>query len=248
MHKIKFYVIGLLFLFLTNKNLAQNDQKVHLGFTVNPNIVWLSPTNEGYNSDGAKLGLSYGVLTDFRLFGVENYSLSSGFTFSHLGGKITSPDAVGETGSMVAATRSSNYSFTNIDVPMVIRLKTNEIGYNVFYGTFGTEFGFNLNAKEKYTQTYGSTTTEEKSQDISSEVSVFRTSLVFGFGMERSISGNTGWRFGLTFHNGLTNIFNGKTYLVDANGTTVIDNGSPVEDRDLFTKLNFLEVNFSIIF
>ncbi len=248
MHKIKFYVIGLLFLFGTNKNFAQKDQKVHLAFTVNPNITWLVPTNEGYNSEGVKLGITYGVITDFRLFGIENYSLSSGFTFSHIGGKISSPDAVGQTGAMIAATRNSNYSLTNIDVPMVIRLKTNEIGYNVFYGVFGTELGFNVNAKEKYTQTYGSTTTKETENDVSSDVNLFRTSLVFGFGLERAISGNTSWRIGLTYHNGLTNVFQGKSYFVDDNGNTVISNGNPQEDRDLSTKLKFLELNASIVF
>ena len=249
MHRIKFYLIGLLFFIGSTNLLAQEEKKVRLSLTVNPNFTWLTPTNDGYSSEGSKMGSSYGLLMDFRLFGDDNYSLSSGFTFSHLGGKISSPDVVNVNGTNVAARRFSNYSFTGIDVPMVIRLKTNEIGYNVFYGVFGSELGFNINAKDKFTQTYNGNTTEEKTNDISSEVNLFRTSLVVGLGVERKISGNTSYRIGLTYHNGLTNIFKGKSYLADGNGNAQLDSsGNPIEDRDLSTKLKYLELNLSVVF
>lgn len=259
MHKIKFYLIGLLFFIGVQNIHAQEDEKVRLSLTVNPNINWLSTNNKGYNSEGSKFGISYGLLTDFRLFGDNHYSLCTGFTFSHLGGKISSPDVYDNNGTTVSARKFSNYKFTNIDVPMVIRLKTNEIGYNVYYAVFGSELGFNINAENKFYKSYGSSSTAEETIDISNStkdknsgeeyVNWFRTSLVFGLGIQRSISGRTAYRIGLTYHNGLTNMFGGKTYQTDDNNNVIIDsNGNATRDRSLSTKQQFVELNLSIVF
>ena len=259
MHKNKFYLIGILFFIGGSHLSAQEDNTVRLSLTVNPNVNWLSTTNEGYSSEGTKIGVSYGLLTDFRLFGVDNYSLCTGFTFSHLGGKLSSPDVYEDNGSLVAARKFSDYKFTNIDVPMVVRLKTNEIGYNVYYAVFGSELGFNINAQNKYTKTYNGKTTEEETIDIShgtrdkdsgeEYTQWFRTSLVFGLGIQRTISGNTAYRIGLTYHNGLTNTFGGKTYQTDSNNNVVIDaDGNTTRDRSLSTKQQFVELSLSIVF
>lgn len=249
MMKRKFYIIGLLLLIGSVSASAQSKNKVHLGLTANPNITWMATSNDGYESDGVKAGITYGLVTDFRLFGEDNYSLTTGFTFSHLGGKISSPDVYSDNGNLVSAVRNSNYSLTNIDVPLAIRLKTNEIGYNVFYGVFGSEVGFNVNANETYTLTYGNgIVTPEDDLDVSDNINLIRTSLVIGLGLERAISGETHYRIGVTFHNGLTNIFKDNTYLVDANGKTDLSTGAPQEDRVNSTKLKFLELNLTIVF
>lgn len=256
MQAFKFYALLLIIVLLGTNVMAQKtdkvaDKKVTLALSVSPNISWLQQSNAGYSSDGSKLGVTYGLLTDFRLFGDNNYSLSTGFTFSHLGGKMKSVTPLtNSSGTNYTGTRNSNFNFTNIDVPLVIRLKTNEIGYNVFYGIFGSEIGFNVNAKERFTIDDGSgTITEEKELDASNEVNLIRSSLVFGLGVQRKISGNAYYRIGLTYHNGLTNYLNINPYAVDGGGNIIYENGSPVvEDRNLSNKLKFIELNLAIVF
>lgn len=251
MRYLKFYVIGLLFLMANQSLIAQGDKKVGLALTVSPSVSWLDPTNTGYNSEGSRMGIKYGLLMDFRLFGDDNYSLASGFTMNHLGGKLSEPTyETDANGKVLAARNMSTYKMTYIDVPFAVRLKTNEIGYNVFYGVFGTELGFNVNAKKEYTTSYGSTTTETISEDVSGDVNLFRTSLVFGVGIERNISGDAYYRIGMTYHNGLNNVMKGKAYAVDSNGNTIIDSSSnsAQEDKDLSTKLKFIELNLAIVF
>ena len=249
MRSFKFYVIGLLILGVNARLSAQEDKKVALAFTVSPSVAWLSPTNTGYESDGNKIGFKYGLLMDFRLFGVDNYSLTSGFTMNHIGGKIIEPSTFEtSTGTVVSAKDAANYKMTYIDVPFAIRLKTNEIGYNTFYAVFGSEMGFNITAKKDVTTTYGSTTTGEITQDVGGDINLFRTSLVIGLGVERNISGNTNYRIGVTYHNGLTNIMDGDAYKVDANGETMISGNAGVMDKSNNTKLKFVELNLAIIF
>lgn len=257
MRDIKFYVIGLLIFGLNFNSVAQESKSVAISLTVSPSIAWLSPTNKGYTSDGARVGIKYGLLMDFRLFGVDNYSFTSGFTMNHIGGKLIEPSTFTNAADVVLSAKdASTYKLTYIDVPMVIRLKTNEIGYNVFYAVFGSEMGFNIGANKEYTTTYGNTTTEQFTEDVSSEINLFRSSLVFGIGLERNISGNTNYRIGVTYHNGLTNILKGdgqdddkgKAYAVDGNGNTLITSNAPSYDKKLSTKLSFIELNLAIVF
>ena len=258
MRDIKFYVIGLLIFGLNFNSNAQESKSVVISLTVSPSVGWMSPTNKGYTSDGAKMGIKYGLLMDFRLFEVDNYSFISGFTMNHIGGKMREPSVFeNDPGVDLAASDVAVYKLTYIDVPLVIRLKTNEIGYNVFYAVFGSEVGFNVGAKKEYTRTYGSTSTGSFTEDASNEIKLFRSSLVFGLGIQRNISGNTNYRIGLTYHNGLTNVMKGKgtegnegkAYAVDGNGVIELNSdGSPKYDRKLNTKLSFIELNLAIVF
>ncbi len=249
MHRIKFYVIGLLFLGLQTRGNAQDDRKVNLGFTVSPSLSWLETTNAGYEQDGNSAGIKYGLLMDFRLFGVENYALATGFTMNHISGKLKEASYFSNsTGIVVPAVRSSKYKMTYIDMPLAIRLRTNEIGYTIFYGVFGTELGFNINTKKEYTDTYSTGETENRTDDVSADVNLFRSSLVFGAGVQRHISGNSYYRIGITYHNGLTNVLKGDAYKVDGNNQTLIVDNEPQYDRGLTTKLKLLELNLAIIF
>ena len=249
MHTIKFYVIGLLFIGIQQFAIGQEERKVALAFTVSPSLSWMETTNDGYENDGTSMGIKYGLLIDFRLFGVDNYALTSGFTMNHINGKLSEPTYfTNSNGTLSSARASAKYKMTYIDVPLAIRLKTNEIGYNVFYGVFGSELGFNISAKRQYTDSYSGGTLPEKTDDVSSDVNLFRTSLVFGAGIQRNISGNAYYRIGLTYHNGLTDILKGKAYVVDSNNNTEIVNNAPVEDRDISTKLKFIELNLAILF
>lgn len=250
MQFLKYYVIGLLFLMVSPKINAQSSQKVRMGFTASPNLGWISTAKTGYESDGAKLGIKYGILMDFRLFENDNYFLASGFTINHLGFKLASPDVYMADTTNVGARTNSRYNLTYIDVPLAFRLKTKEIGYMVYYGTFGTELGFNIGSKQTSTTTYNEVTTNEALNENLKEVNLFRSSLVFGIGAERTISGNTAIQFGITYHNGMTNIFNDDyvSYEVTDAGNTLIEGNKAVESSNFNTKLSFVELNFAILF
>lgn len=248
MQYFKFYVIGLLFLMGAQNLNAQSSKPVTLGLTASPNFAWFNISNNGYNSDGSKLGIRYGLTTDFRLFNEDNYALSSGITINHLGSKWVAPSVVNIDGTNYPSKENAEFNYTYIDVPVLIKLKTNEIGYNWFYGVFGSELGFNINAKKSFTHTWSGGTTPSTNQEITNEVNLLRSSLVFGAGIERMISGNAHYFIGVTYHNGLTNVLQGKAYLADGNGDTVMEGNNAKTDRDLSTKLKFLEINLGIVF
>lgn len=234
-----------LVLFFYGKTQAQEAKKVRLGLTASPSFAWISPDNKGYEGDGIRLGFKYGIIADFSLFQSNNYFLHTGFTINHVGGKLLTPSAEVSNNSLVAVQNKNIYKLRYIDIPLVIKLKTNEIGYMTYYGMFGSEIGFNVRAKKDYENIVTNKITDH---DIKDNVNFMKASLIIGAGVEYNISGNTMLVAGLTFSNGLTNILKGDANLVDSNGVTQLDSSGIVKDRKLVTRSNFLAINIAVMF
>ena len=238
----------LLTTLIFQQSYSQDGRKVRLGLQINPNLGWLSPDNDGYSREGLKVGIQYGIVGDFRLFGDENYSFSTGFLISHLGAAMSYPDAYQTVlGNYVSAETETNYELRYIDIPLALKLRTSEIGYMYYWGIFGAEVGWNIKAKGDFKTTYGNYEDTDDGEDVSSAIQSFRSDLIVGGGFEYNISGKTRIVVGLVYHNGLTNIVGGKAYLVD-NGETVIENGAPVEDKDRRNRLNYLALHLGVMF
>ena len=238
-------IIGFL-TFISFVGHSQDVKKVRLGLTASPSFTWLAPDNKGYDNDGIRMGFKYGLLADFSIFESNNYFLHTGFTINSVGGKIKSPDVIGDNSSLVIATQGeSTYKLRYIDIPLAIKLKTNEIGYLTYYGVFGTELGFNIRAKRDYDNVL---IDKQEDEDIKDDVNLLKASLLIGAGVEYNISGNTMIVAGLSFANGLSNIFKGDALLVDEDGTAVIENNQAVKDRDLKIRSNYLMVNIAVLF
>lgn len=232
----------------TGNTWSQNEKKLDFAFTVSPGMTWMNAGNTGYEGKGVNSNIDYGILVDFRLFGEENYNFSTGVKVNNIGASLVSPTYyINTSNTVIPAKRDSKYRLNYIDIPLTLRLKTNEIGYNTFYGLFGCEVGFNINAKEKYIDSYETTVMAQKEHDISNSVNLIRASLVVGFGLERSISGDTRYRVGISYHNGLTNILKNDAYAVDANNNTAIIDNATVLEGPLNTRLSFVELNLAII-
>lgn len=250
MKQLSFVFLVSLTLFTSLKLQGQEDRKVRLGLALNPNLGWLKPDNSGYSNEGIRAGFQYGLVADFRLFGDPNYSFSTGFTIAHLGGKLAYNDAVTNpaTALEIPATTKATYKLNYIDVPLAIKLRSNEIGYMHFYGLFGTEVGFRINANADLETTSALGKVSLNDESIVDDIALFRADLVIGGGVEYTISGDTRLVAGIIYHNGLTNVLKGDA-LLENNGTTVIDaNGKSSNDNELRNRLNYVALRLGIMF
>ncbi len=234
---------------LISLNSFAQDRSLRLGLTFSPTVNWISPDNTHYDSDGARLGMNYGLIADFRLVGTENYMFHTGFTLSHIGGKMSYPTAFESNGTYTPVTANATYKLRYIDIPLAIKLRTNEIGYMHYYGLFGTLAGFNINAQADYEYGNGNTSFSEADIDIQDDVQLFRSALLIGGGFERNISGNTMLSVGIHYQNGFTNILKGDTYETNANGTVTLDaNGKPVVDREWKNNQHLIMLQVGVLF
>ncbi len=173
-----------------------HSQKLQMGLRFNPQIGWFNlENNSGTNyiqSDGARMGFSYGLMGDY-LF-TDNYAFSTGIFHNIFGGKTT---------PMQSDTFQFNkWNMQYIQIPLLLKMKTNEIGNFVYYGKFGLSPHIMIN---------------NEVDNLSLEnVRFFNFYLTIGGGIHYIIGGTTAALAGITFHNGFAKInkedeFNVKT-------------------------------------
>jgi len=207
---------------------AQDFQKMRLGFKAVPSLSWIKPDTKDMESKGMAFRLGYGVNGEFYF--APNYAFSTGFTVQYFGGKLSYPTKEG----VILGNLDRRYYLQNLEIPLTIKMKTNEIGYMTYYGTFGIGPSFNLKARaEDDFFPVGSTSSiNTKDRDVKSDIRFLRASLILGLGVEYGIAGNTSMFAGVTYNNGFTNILKGK----DAS------------DKNLQGYANWLELSVGILF
>ncbi len=209
---------SLLLLFITTTSFAQEDNSTHLGLKVAPSLAWLKSDTKGYESNGSKFGFTYGIIADFNF--ASKYAFGTGIDISYRGGKFKTIDefkTVFFNEDSIISTNSS-YTMQYIEIPVTLKLKTNEIGSLTYFIQVGVSPGINISAKKSFessTQTtvggvIQSTSSPEDDIENNKEINNFNFSMVIGGGAEYNISGETILIGGLQFNNGFLDAFDGS--------------------------------------
>jgi len=220
----------LFFLFLILlSGISANAQfkKYAFGLKAAPQISWIKPNADKYEGNGAKLGFSWGFVSEFNF--TENHCFATGFNVVFNGGKLKFPYATAtDTGTM-----NREYRIKSIEIPLTLKMRTNAIGNMKFYGQIGFGTSFRFGAKNTDEFVHGNTTvkTDKKNYD---NTSFLRESLIIGLGTEYSTKAGTILSAGLAFNNGFSDILTGKN--------TVI---SSTKEKGT---LNFVELNVAVLF
>ncbi len=251
MKKTKVITLILLGLFINNLSAQDNDnRKFRFGLQLSPNLSWLSPSTTGYAKNGTKFGFSYGLSTEFFLG--KNYLFSTGFDIASLGGGLryqgTYNDKLGLNWPTEVA---QSYSIKYIEIPLSLKLRTNEIGYMTYYGNFGFKTGINYKTTSDFSYTDINNGISADKIDTKSDMFFMNMYLIIGAGVEYNISGNTNLMVGFTFNNGFINQLDTKVNKIDPNtNKAIIDsNGKPVyENKKASANLNYFSLDVAIYF
>lgn len=170
---------------------AQADKKFRLGLELCPNMGWLKTDEKGYENDGTRTGFRFGLLGDFRM-GDANYFFSTGAFLNNVGAKskTTFTDTSGASSSI-----TGELKLQYVEVPISIKLKTEEIGYMTYFGQIGFDAGFNTGAEFKLG--------DGEFEDVE-EVAPVRIALLVGGGLEYNFAGNTSALVGVKYSNAFT--------------------------------------------
>lgn len=194
--------LAILIVFVSAASLA-SAQEVELGLRAHPVFGWIKPSSDNMGSDGGLTGFSYGLMADFYIS--DRYTFGTGLEITSTGGKTREPDQEGNT-------VLSKYRLQYVEVPVTLRLKTDQNGPLVFYGLFGLEGGVNIKARADRTildLANPDLKTDQSKLDVDDEISAFRLGLAIGGGAIYDLSGNTRLLGGITFNNGFTDVFEG---------------------------------------
>lgn len=194
---------------------AQDDVSVRFGLKLSPNMAFVNPDTKTLKSNGSGLGYTFGLMLELPVGNTGNYRFATGLNLNNIKGKWKRDfeylDAIG--GPIKVRELETEVGLQYIELPLTMKLMTNEIGYMRYFAVVGAGNAFNVQAKAdqvlpKYDQTGGYVVDFEKEEkaDIKDDIALYKASLIVGAGAEYNFSGNTSVMFGITYNNGFTNI------------------------------------------
>lgn len=196
---MKKYLFILIISLISIRSFSQN---IRFTVIVDPKFSWMKSDLKGVENDGSHFGVNIGLNVD--KFFAPNYALMSGISIDNTGGKLNYDkvkylDTKADIDSVNAGS-TLNYKLQYINVPLGLKLKTNEIGYLTFFTHLGLNGGINIKATGEIDDY------ELNNQNISDEVKLFNLGYYIGAGVEYSIGGNAAVVLGLTYTNGFIDI------------------------------------------
>ena len=205
---MKKYVIILALIFLYNPIFSQDfGKRLRLGVGASPSLSWMSSDYKNVVRDGVALSVKYGINFDYRI--LDNYYLSGGLKMSSQKGKLqyldeNLPFLAGNTivlfNTVGSDKVSVDYKLKYIEIPLGLKLKTNEIGYLTYFARFGLNPAINISSIGSANQL------SIEDVDINDEINFFSLGYFFGGGVEYAISTNFIFMGGITYNQGFIDV------------------------------------------
>lgn len=205
----------ILFLLVCKSGFSQ-DTKFQFGITVKPNLGFFKV--EVHNTDnvdaiknkGVRIGLTYGLQGEY-LFS-NNYALEIDVLHTLTGGKyeVTYQKSFDKKDGVIT---ERNWNLQFIEIPIAMRLKSNEIGYMTYYAKFGFNPYFVVKSRGDQTKEFINGVKEDY-EDVEFDATLVNIGNVLGLGAMYSLGGNTYIVGGIAFHNGFTQIDRSSDYNV----------------------------------
>ena len=208
--KKQLFILFLIVIFSASDAFSQQKPFV-FGFKAGPNIGWMNPDSKDYKSVGVKPGFSWGFIADFFL--MENYGITTGFDVVFLNGGLEMPYQVIIDNNIVAGTLTRNYHLKYIQVPLTLKMRTNELGKFRVFGQIGLGTNFLIGAKADDEFSSDGFNSQSDDEDIYDDITFMRESLILGAGVEFSLGGSTSLMAAIMFNNGFMDILKGKNSL-----------------------------------
>ena len=164
------FAIAATLLFAGFANLtAQTAPNVKMGLRVSPNFSWINIQKGSMSNDGLGLGFSYGVTADFAMFKSTNYWLATELSVSTIpvlaksNTELRNVRTISNAGGVKRDTTYMykggqvhfKYNTQYLQIPLSIKMKTDEIGNMKYYFQFGLAPSFMMKSKLSTTITDG---------------------------------------------------------------------------------------------
>jgi hypothetical protein len=212
------------------------------GLKAAPMFCWVKPGFRDVPKDfsveggGGRMGILWGPMAEIQLN--ETFLISTGVDINYTAGRLqgTLKDTLGNLVDW-----KQQYKNRFIEIPVMLKFRTKEIGYLRYFGLFGLGGGFRYSSKAEFSRTYSSPAQTVTTNDDASDsyINVFRGSMLVGGGVEYSLSGNTALTGSIIFNNGLTNM------LKNQSGNYTSDPFNSVRERAI---TNYMQLNIGILF
>lgn len=191
----------------TTNNSDSESKGFRFGLQFSPQLDWMKNQDKLTNASGVKFGFNYGLVADFSI--AQRYAFATGINISQNSGTIQYNDTVMfnsfDKDTFMIGTKVSFAKIQYVEIPLLLKLKTNEIGYITYFGQFGFNLGLCTGVKGSISDPLNSTH-NKVDENLGPDISPFNLSLNIGGGIEYSLSKSTAFVTSLSFHNGFLDI------------------------------------------
>lgn len=193
---------------------AQDDRKIRFGLSAAPSFAWLKAQEKNVKGSGLGLRFKYGLVFDYRF--ADYFWFGTGLEVTYLGGSLSyaNPSYVREdavtslTSNSLVPISKAKYTGQYLEIPLTVKMKTNEINNMVYFAQVGLNAGVLLDGKAKY----GS---YEKIK-VKGDMAIMRLAVNISGGVEYNLTNTTSLLLGLSYNNGFTNLFPGNSgYVIE---------------------------------
>ncbi len=209
-------ILLILILFLAIQ-VAEGQSRISFNVHASPQFAWFSTDSDVIDPDGSIFHMQAGIQMDY--FFEENYAFILGFGINNLGGDLFNSDSVTDNPHgndlVVDPGKRVKMNLHYLDIPVGLKLKTEEMGYITGFLQLGLNPMFNVDAK--LTTKDGS----DDKQDIQESINLFNLGYHVEIGAEYRLGGNTAAVGGVRWTSGLTNVTKNDGASITVNAISV---------------------------
>ncbi|MGB0917094.1 MAG: outer membrane beta-barrel protein [Flavobacteriales bacterium] len=244
-------------------------KKFKIGFNLSPAVDFFQPNTEGVDLDQAKMKFGYGMMAEYAF--TNNYAI--GFGLEHkMGGSSLDFGADADARYLDQSdkeeyrllTRTHRYDYVNL--PITLKLMTNEIGYFTYFGQFGVDVSVLVSSKAKDLRQLVTDSVDGMGAFVSESFSdaaetdnflgrynqsmFVNVKLRVGAGFEWNFSGNTSLVVSVSYHNGFIDLMKDPDGDKVANdeGLFRYDENRAKQPFELSANLHHVALNVGILF
>lgn len=238
-------------------------KKFRMGLLISPGVDWFTTSTNGLELDAARVKFGAGVTGELAF--ANNYALTFGLEYKGAGGALAYENAYyysQEDDKPLVQLNTRNYRYDYINIPIMLKLMTNEIGYFTYFGQVGVDFAFLASAKstDKGMALDSSLTAigayDRDYRDVYSSSSFANIRLRVGAGAEWNFSGNTSLIFSVNYHHGFIDVLRDSDIdsIRDEEGifqSQAADLNKPIAEKTPFAmraNLHYVSLNVGILF
>lgn len=204
-------LLAILTIFILN---SWGQAHMRLSFTTSPTLNWMNSSNRDVDKQSVVLGYDFGLNGDIYFTENDNYSFQTGLNIINSGGKVAfrANQSFVFAGEELEGNADIRYRLRYMEIPLNIRLRTEEFQRVYYWGLFGLSPMVNIGARGD------SDDGALRKANIHDEINMFNLGMNVGVGFDYDLGGNNSVSAGLVFQNGLADIttdnyFNDKTVL-----------------------------------
>ena len=196
---------------------ADGQSRMKFNVHADPQFAWFSSDETDVTPDGSIFHLQTGLQMD--IFFDKNYAFTLGLGINNMGGNLLYSDSTIfiSSGDTIYATpgQTVRQNLQYLDIPIGLKLKTEELGYATFFLEVGFNPMININAR--------ASTKDDLffKEDISDNTHLFNLGYHAGIGVEYRLGGSTAAIGGIRWSSGLTDVTDNDKANVTINAISI---------------------------